>query len=340
MVRLVIILSYILSSFSLVYAKEANQIKIEWKPIAGAHAYTIELKKSKDETIQKTITDHFIYFDLTAGTYEYRVGLTNKLGKTKNFTSWHQLKVYRSKTPFLNPGQETKVLLPHKKLVLLLKGENFMKKTKFIFKNEQNTLPVQEYIRISDKKINIVLELNETFLGKYDVRIVNPYGKEKIYKDFLVLTNRASENDSAELSLFHSLAFPGTGQWYRGNRWWGNILSISTLAFMGSYLYYDQKRENSALAFQENIIALGFLGEDSGVFPSYYFYNKGLQHRNYANRYNQNQNLAAKALIGVYIINTIDVLWHGEKKGSGVFLNYSTEVNHGDTYKIGYTIRF
>ncbi|MEM7183836.1 MAG: hypothetical protein AAF518_23220 [Spirochaetota bacterium] len=344
-----LLFSYIFQTFFLslvfvssLFAEEAvNKVKIQWNPIPNSFLYRIEVKTPENKKISKEVEESRISLELPPGVYQYRIGTVNRLGKTKRFTEWRELRVLRTRMPSLKPGQEKVVQLPHKRLDLLLEGENFMQSMQVFFRSKGKKLPVKQYIRHSSTRMSLVLYLNAKNVGKYDLLLVNPYGKQKEYKDFLQIVKAVEKPKKKPLkhNLFRSLVFPGTEQWYNKEYVKGNILSGASVFLFFSYWYYQQQRIQENLKFQNEIVTISLLPTVAESIPgAWWLYSRGQESRQATAQYIRIEQYLSNLLIGVFLYNTYDVFQGRYERKSGVFLQYAG--NERETSRFGYTFRF
>ncbi|MCB1158079.1 MAG: hypothetical protein KDK45_11295, partial [Leptospiraceae bacterium] len=255
---------------------------------------------------------------------------------------WHQLHVIIAKKPELNKGQNREITVPVREKVLLsLSGKNFLQDTKVFFRSTGKELkPVQTQYD-SHEHLLVHLKPGPEDIGSYSIVIQNTGDKVTEYKDFLILKKSEDptekENKTAsEHALYRSLLYPGTEQWYRGERTKGHILTGSTVFFLFSYFYFHEQRLKTNLDYQGDVIALSLLPLDYRAFPAaFLLFQAGQDTRQTTRKNLKLEKYALNALIGIYLYNTYDVF----SNRGGFSFSYSSDKKE-ESFQLGYSIRF
>lgn len=131
---------------------------------------------------------------------------------------------------------------------ILVKGNNFKKEISVVIERKGYKLPISQKTVESPNSLRIILNLRNAPLGKYRLALHNKKGKKLVVPDFLTVKEREKPNTENWDIVKRSLAFPGWGEIYAGNKYTKSSykyrgIAYSTL-FLATLFYNLKLRQN------------------------------------------------------------------------------------------------
>ena len=327
--------------------------EIEWAPSKFAIEYHIEIRDFRTKKIKvnkKLKQTKYKINNLDEGLYEYRIGVYTTKKETV-YTDWTSLSITQSLEPEAAIDEVYYGTLKDKYQEIFISGNNFVEDTKIEVFNENTRLEIKRVVVKSSKELSFTIDLKSAKAGKYDLRILNPLGKDFLKRGFYIIgenykeaenaakkvdkeekIKKYGEDDSTKAGLFarsyflKSLVLPGWGQIasgidneskakrIRGYLYMGLGISSLTLFAYNYKLYRAARNDANDLEYQNNLTNQPF------NFPLSFYgsyinekYNRSLD--NLELRYSNTTKLGGFFLV-VYTINLIDAYFFtGRKRG-------------------------
>ncbi|EQA43498.1 hypothetical protein LEP1GSC050_1601 [Leptospira broomii serovar Hurstbridge str. 5399] len=251
--RLFIIASCILFSFSLFAKDKDDGVKLEWKAIPDSGGYLVEIKDSNGRIIREKTSATQIIVDLKPGTYEHRIGVLNRYGRVSIFSSWIPFDVILSRPPVLTSYTKNSYLSQDLPETFELKGKYLTDVTKVSLR-DSNGEEVQIIKSIEYKEPDTILvyfDKKKVPEGILSLRLENPRNKITETEAFLLvadtperlaaLQKRSTPKEPFRFdygAIARSAVLPGWGQIYQEKSKIRSYAFPFLIAAAGAYTYY------------------------------------------------------------------------------------------------------
>jgi hypothetical protein len=315
--------------------EEENKIEstLEWESVKSARGYHIQIRNSKkkivvDEKIQ--VTKYTM--NLSEGEYEERLGVYNKFGKIAGYSDWEKISINKVFNPQIETsGEELYHDTSPQKIEIT--GSHFTSDSKVVVKSNTHKIDVLEVIYKNEKKLEVILKIDDAVPGNYDLVIINPRNKKAIAPNFLKLIEKKIEisiqNEPIsdiekkisfqmipeKNSIFNGLRsslLPGLGQYNKNQK---GKAAFYMVAMLGSLTYfgrnvadYSENKNNYDRSTNDGIFLSANQQNLSNGTILYNLY----QSNQYLNQAQSNAASASQALVLVnliYLVNIFDALY-------------------------------
>ncbi|PJZ70545.1 hypothetical protein CH373_05620 [Leptospira perolatii] len=216
------------SIFSFPLSAKEDGIKLEWKPIAEAGGYLVEVKDSSGRIRREKTNSTSILLDLPAGNYEHRIGVLNRYGRVSVFSSWIPFHVIFARPPEITSQTQNKFLTKDLPESIEIKGKYLSDVTKVVLKDRNGKEIPLKSVEFREPDILIItMDPSNPPEGLVSLKLENPKNKVTELGEFLVVAETpeklAEYLKKPEPSppfpwpaLARSAVLPGWGQAYQG----------------------------------------------------------------------------------------------------------------------------
>lgn len=353
-------------------ANSKKKIIIEWKKVATAEKYILEIRNSQNQIIYKKASVlNQQEIELELGNYEKKIYVVNKLDEIESESDWEPLKITPAKTPELL--REEKILVSNEKKEILLEGKNFHTEMKIkLRKGEKIYILEKSQVTSSESAILVVdPELPE---GEYDLVLENPK-KSRVYPNLFQKESIARQVDEIQSPsklkkweiVKRSAALSGWGEYYAGNIFENNHYDIrgkfyfgSFIAFTLLYLYFNEfvilpsSKTPTQKKFEEDTtrnFATAFLmpnlSNNSRRIAALYGLNEMNKQANLVNIQSQRVNLMLFLMLGVYFTQLVDAFFIEKKENltwdsqlPSFQISFSNHERNHTSFQIQWVLRF
>ncbi len=244
--------------------EEENLIEstLEWESVKSAKGYHVQIRNSKKKLVvdEKVNTTKYT-MNLPEGDYEERVGVYNKFGKIVGYSDWEKISINKVFNPKIDSLSKI-IYNDTSPQTIEINGNYFTSDSKIILKSSNNKINILEVIFKSEKKIEVVIKIEDTLQGNFDLIIINPRNKRAQALNYLQILdkniqaslqkeqiinqrNKKSFNPVPEKNSryngIRSAMLPGYGQFNKNQKIKAGIF---TVAFLGSFSYFATQYVN------------------------------------------------------------------------------------------------
>lgn len=351
-ILVIFFLSYVPSIFS----QEEKKVKIEWESIPGVKQYKVEIRDSNEKiVVSQKVSDTFAHVELKVGNYEKRLTLYNKMDEVITESKWSALLIVEVKDPVLDdPSQKVNIKKSDKLEIFSITGKNFAKEIRVILRSPVYSIRVRDREIKDDSKIVIQENISQLPVGQYDLCLKNPNGSEIVFPKYLTVEKETRTLDFS-VRTFHvfyrSLAFPGWGQYYAGEKennasytkrsyyYWIGLLVPALVAIP----YYNEYKNEINRMESLNKTNLKYLA----IMPSYLtravsmgaYITTTNQERVVRNKRTNFKNMQA-LLLGVYFINLIDAIYIETKLTNKTLVRLSVSPFYDSELRLQFVHKF